>query len=306
MIEDGDEYNSTIDYIRRNGRSISTGGEYPTWAFIYMIHSATFFIEKEKDHGYLDEMVRKNTNKETSYIKGRLVQYDKINYIFLYNYQMGEIWHHVNQTLAQEIKDYVQRYTKMTVDCVVDEDKKLIVEKKDWDMKYQNDLFEAECFMKIQEEEKLGKAQVFEYNLERVSPTKWSLLKEGKVFVPPKRDYDAPHENSDGYEGAMVLKPVPGLYKWVACFDYASLYPTTIRQYNISPDVYLGKNIENTTDIKTINNCYFKKNKDGVLRTAITNLFTDRKTNKNIAMEIETEIKFLQDEYKKRKIRVKV
>ena len=132
------------------------------------------------------------------------------------------------------------------------------------------------------------------------------LLKEGKVFVPPKRDYDAPHEDSDGYEGAMVLKPVPGLYKWVACFDYASLYPTTIRQYNISPDVYLGKNIENTTDIKTINNCYFKKNKDGVLRTAITNLFTDRKTNKNIAMEIETEIKFLQDEYKKRKIRVKV
>lgn len=35
------------------------------------------------------------------------------------------------------------------------------------------------------------------------------------------------------YEGAYVKSPIPGLYKWVVSFDFASLYPNLIRTFNI-------------------------------------------------------------------------
>jgi len=38
------------------------------------------------------------------------------------------------------------------------------------------------------------------------------------------------------YEGAYVKEPIPGLRRWVASFDIASLYPSIIIEYNISPE----------------------------------------------------------------------
>ena len=45
--------------------------------------------------------------------------------------------------------------------------------------------------------------------------------------------------SGDGYEGAFVKPTIPGLYEWCASFDVASLYPSMIVQYNISPDTIL-------------------------------------------------------------------
>jgi DNA polymerase elongation subunit (family B) len=39
--------------------------------------------------------------------------------------------------------------------------------------------------------------------------------------------------NDDGYSGAYVFPPAPGVYDWVVPFDFTSLYPTTIIAYNI-------------------------------------------------------------------------
>ena len=47
------------------------------------------------------------------------------------------------------------------------------------------------------------------------------------------------HHSGDGYEGAFVKPTIPGLYEWCASFDVASLYPSMIVQYNISPDTIL-------------------------------------------------------------------
>lgn len=41
--------------------------------------------------------------------------------------------------------------------------------------------------------------------------------------------------------GAYVKKPVPGLWNWVACCDFASLYPSTIITCNLSIENYIGK-----------------------------------------------------------------
>lgn len=44
------------------------------------------------------------------------------------------------------------------------------------------------------------------------------------------------------YEGAYVFPPVPGLYKGgIATVDFNSLYPSTIRALNLSPETYVGK-----------------------------------------------------------------
>ncbi len=50
-------------------------------------------------------------------------------------------------------------------------------------------------------------------------------------FVVEKPDYKC--KVDERYTGAYVFEPVPGLYKNVVPFDFASLYPTTIIAYNI-------------------------------------------------------------------------
>jgi len=48
----------------------------------------------------------------------------------------------------------------------------------------------------------------------------------------------------DGFTGAFVKEPVPGLYDWICSADITSLYPSCIMTLNISPETKLGK-IEN-------------------------------------------------------------
>ena len=67
------------------------------------------------------------------------------------------------------------------------------------------------------------------------------LYKEKRVFPVT---YNKPVK--ENFEGAFVFEPIPGVYKNVLTLDYASLYPTTIRQFNISPDTFKGKFDPNT------------------------------------------------------------
>jgi DNA polymerase elongation subunit (family B) len=52
---------------------------------------------------------------------------------------------------------------------------------------------------------------------------------------------DARKENSDeGFTGAYVKEPIPGLYEWVYSLDLQSLYPSIIMSLNISPERKIG------------------------------------------------------------------
>lgn len=91
-------------------------------------------------------------------------------------------------------------------------------------------------------------------------------------------------QQGESYEGAYVKTPVPGFYKYVACFDFASLYPTTQRQFNISPDTYLGKIQVSSNDkmkIITASGAVFDNSKDSIMRTIICDRFNDRLLAKN-------------------------
>jgi DNA polymerase elongation subunit (family B) len=48
-------------------------------------------------------------------------------------------------------------------------------------------------------------------------------------------------EGEDGFTGAFVKEPVPGLYDWIYSADITSLYPSVIMSLNISPETKTGK-----------------------------------------------------------------
>jgi DNA polymerase elongation subunit (family B) len=66
------------------------------------------------------------------------------------------------------------------------------------------------------------------------------VYKNDKVIA---KDWNAPSNSSEDtqYAGAFVKEPIIGLHKAIACFDFASLYPSIMRQFNISPESFLCK-----------------------------------------------------------------
>lgn len=61
----------------------------------------------------------------------------------------------------------------------------------------------------------------------------YNYLRAKNIVIPQFRP-----RKTDGIEGAYVKEPKPGLYGWNLSFDFASLYPTIIRQWNMSPETY--------------------------------------------------------------------
>jgi DNA polymerase elongation subunit (family B) len=97
------------------------------------------------------------------------------------------------------------------------------------------------------------------------------------------------------FEGAYVKQPIPGLYEAVASFDFASLYPSAMRQWNISPESYKGKNVDLKEGwIKTASGAVFDNAQDSVMRNILTNFYGKRKESKKKSFELEKEIDYLQ------------
>ena len=118
--------------------------------------------------------------------------------------------------------------------------------------------------------------------------------------------------DSDGIKGGWVKEPVRGMATWTCCFDFASLYPTTMRQFNISADSYKGQQVKGKNysifngrqimiepdDIITLNGSVFK-NEVGVVTQVMGEVYSDRKKWKKVMMEKHTELEKLKEELKK-------
>lgn len=69
---------------------------------------------------------------------------------------------------------------------------------------------------------------------------------------PRRKVHDEDEEESeDGFEGAYVKDPVPGLYLWTFDEDMKALYPSVMRTLNMSPETKIGK-VENWDKIKEL------------------------------------------------------
>jgi DNA polymerase elongation subunit (family B) len=157
-------------------------------------------------------------------------------------------------------------------------------------------------------------------------------MREEKNIVFVKADYNKSEGGGDddmGVKGGWVKDPKVGMNTWTCCFDFASLYPTTIREFNISADSYRGQiirdrgktvmemidKLHNTdeivyssfnghrieldkSDIITLNGAVFK-NEDGVVKKVMSNIYIERKRYKKMMMIANEELKELQNEYEK-------
>lgn len=124
-------------------------------------------------------------------------------------------------------------------------------------------------------------------------------------FVIPVIKYQENTEEEDGYEGAIVLDPIPGIYvdAPISVMDYASLYPSSMISENISHDsivlddkydnlpgidyvdvtydVYSGMGDKKCkVDEKTCRYAQFKNNEKGILPRILMKLLSQRKATR--------------------------
>lgn len=69
----------------------------------------------------------------------------------------------------------------------------------------------------------------------------FNYLSKKNIAVPPRKN--AAHGD---VVGAWVKEPKPGMYGWTMSFDFSSLYPSIIRQWNISPEKFRPQEFEVT------------------------------------------------------------
>ena len=128
------------------------------------------------------------------------------------------------------------------------------------------------------------------------------FLKQNKLFVYKDRDGDS---ESGGIVGGYVKTPQVGLHKGLAIFDFSSLYPSIMRQWNVSPDTYLGfeKDLSDDTikdSIRSANKTVFKKDK-GILYQILTDIYKRRKEEQKKALDLEKEINIIEKIINKKK-----
>lgn len=136
------------------------------------------------------------------------------------------------------------------------------------------------------------------------------VMVKQKVFQSVTSDDNEPEE--DDLAGGYVKYPTVGLKRWLTIFDFASLYPTTMRQFNIAPESYRGLKINDhdallngniymiqPTDIVLLNGAVFV-NEDSETKRILTEIFADRKKNKNMGLDFKKQEQLLKNYYAKR------
>ena len=127
------------------------------------------------------------------------------------------------------------------------------------------------------------------------------LLNHSKVLIGGQKSGDGKK-----FKGAFVFPVTPGFHDWLITLDYASLYPSTIRQWLISPENFLGK-IDKIPKVLDKNIVYcasgatFKNDKNGALPILMTKIYKDRKIAKHKYGNIESEVKKLKEILKNKK-----
>lgn len=108
----------------------------------------------------------------------------------------------------------------------------------------------------------------------------------------------------ESYEGAFVFEPIPDLYEWVSSFDYASLYPSIMRQFKISIENFLFKDknhIPSENQVKCVSGAVFDKTVEPFLSEILTDYYSQRKSAKKVSQKAEKEAAELEKILNERK-----
>ena len=125
------------------------------------------------------------------------------------------------------------------------------------------------------------------------------LAEQNKCVAVEKKD-DAQKDGK--YAGAYVKQPKVGFYQGVSAFDFASLYPSIMRQFNISPDSYkdiipksqIPERRKNEDEIVCANGVVYDK-KDSILKQILSDLYGQRKDYKKTSYDYYSKSKEVKD-----------
>jgi len=127
-----------------------------------------------------------------------------------------------------------------------------------------------------------------------------------KNIVFPKTN---DHKEREEYEGAFVHEPIPGLYNWVASFDFKGLYPSIMLQFKISIENFLFKDknhIPNDKQIKCVSGAVFDINEEPLIPEIIKDFFDKRIETKKISVTAEKESYRLKKILEERKSKINI
>ena len=131
----------------------------------------------------------------------------------------------------------------------------------------------------------------------------YNFLRDKNITIPPNT-----RSSKDDYEGAWVKEPIVGLNGWCMSFDAASLYPTCIRQWNMStetlvkvdPSVNLNSFLEGEYPLSTeytvaASGACFRKDIEGFLPQVMKSVGDGRNVAKKKMIELEAEYQKTHD-----------
>jgi len=115
------------------------------------------------------------------------------------------------------------------------------------------------------------------------------LSRDLVMAVDPK----AKASKREQFEGAFVKEPILGMHNAVVAFDFASLYPSIMRQMNVSPESFMKKvkpehrkkEISSDTIVAVTGAVYSTKN--SILKSILTTLYSQRKEYKKKSFEYQ-------------------
>lgn len=108
-----------------------------------------------------------------------------------------------------------------------------------------------------------------------------------KGIILPSKDFT---RHSSGYRGATVLDPVKGIHEKVGVFDLASLYPSIIISFNLSPDTLVIREEAGNESSSTSNTVGERSDGIGLIPTLLEDFFVLRKKYKNEGKDNEQRV----------------
>ncbi len=119
----------------------------------------------------------------------------------------------------------------------------------------------------------------------RGKQVEWLLMSEayrlGELAPNPK-------EAGESYEGAFVLEPARGLHENVICLDFASMYPSIMIAFNISPDTLVIGKCDSCNVAPEVGH-KFRKEPDGFFKRILQMLIEKRRELKKIMKKLDRE-----------------
>lgn len=128
------------------------------------------------------------------------------------------------------------------------------------------------------------------------------FLLSNKVMA---KDPKAPPVKRQQYEGAFVKEPITGKHSAVAAFDFASLYPSIMRQLNVSPESFIKKvdpkkrkTEEGDNKIVSVTGAVYDTELS-ILKRILTKLYSQRRQYKKKSFELQQKAYEMERDIKK-------